>query len=289
LTSGWHTAELDGVRQVYEVAGEGPVCLVHSGGPGIHSSYLRMPSLERHLTMVYLDPIGTGRSDLLPGGDYSVPEYARFTAMLLEHLDVTDAFFLGHSHGGFVALQHALAHPERLRGLIVYDSAPVSQSLLIEEASRQMAAFAERWPDRPEAVEAGRLWKARRAGEFTVIGRDSHLRYLNGILPAYFADFRKTIEELGAGLDLDLTYDPARRPEEWDVRDRLSAVAVPALVIVGDHDFICPPVWSHELYAKMPDARLLELKDSGHFGHLEQPAEFLRGVLDFTEALARHS
>jgi pimeloyl-ACP methyl ester carboxylesterase len=84
LTTRWHTVEIEGVRQAYEVAGSGPICVVHSGGPGINAGYLRMPSLERHLTMIYLDPIGTGRSGFLPGGRYDVPEYARRAAALLE-------------------------------------------------------------------------------------------------------------------------------------------------------------------------------------------------------------
>jgi pimeloyl-ACP methyl ester carboxylesterase len=283
LATGWHTVEIDGVRQAYEVAGSGPICVVHSGGPGIHSDYLRMPPLERHLTMIYLDPIGTGRSGLLPGGDYSVPEYARRAALLLERLDVTDVIFLGHSHGGFVALQYGIAHPERVRGLIVYDSAPVFSTLLADEANRQMAAFVERWPDRPEAVEAGRMWRARRSGDYTVTDRASHLHYLDAIRPAYYADLRRTTEDLGARPTLDVTYDPARRPERWDARDRLGAIDVPTLVIAGDHDFICPPVWSAELHAKIPHARLLQLKESGHFGHIEQPDEFYKGVLAFTE------
>jgi proline iminopeptidase len=56
---------------------------------------------------------------------------------------------------------------------------------------------------------------------------------------------------------------------------------VPTLVIAGEYDFICPPVWSRELSAKIPHARLLELRESGHFGHIEQPAEFFKGVLEF--------
>jgi proline iminopeptidase len=285
LSTGWHTIEIDGVRQAYEVAGSGPVCVVHSGGPGIHADYLRMPPLEQHLTMVYLDPIGTGRSGLLPGGDYGVPEYARRAALLLERLDVTDVIFLGHSHGGFVALQYGITYPERVRGLIVYDSAPVSYSLLADEANRQMTAFVERWPDRPEAAEAGRMWSARRSGDYVVDDRDSHRHYLDAIRPAYYADFRKTVEDLGARPTLEVTYDPARKPEQWDVRDRLGAIEVPTLVIAGEYDFVCPPVWSHELSAKIPHAKLLELKESGHFGHVEQPAEFLKGVLAFAGAV----
>jgi pimeloyl-ACP methyl ester carboxylesterase len=114
---------------------------------------------------------------------------------------------------------------------------------------------------------------------------DSHRHYLNTIRPAYFADFHRTVEDLGGPLTLDVTYDPARRPERWDARDRLGAIDVPTLVIAGEYDFICPPVWSAELHAKIPHARLLRLDQSGHFGHVEQPAEFFEGVLAFAETI----
>ncbi|SEP52635.1 hypothetical protein [Amycolatopsis saalfeldensis] len=52
LTPGTHTVELDGVRQRYHVHGRGPVCLAHSGGPGITWEYLRMPAVAEHLTVV---------------------------------------------------------------------------------------------------------------------------------------------------------------------------------------------------------------------------------------------
>ena len=79
---------VDGVKVTYHVAGSGPVCLVHSGGPGIHYDYLRMPELEKHLTMVYVEPVGTGNSGLLPDGDYSVARYAYFANQVAQHADI---------------------------------------------------------------------------------------------------------------------------------------------------------------------------------------------------------
>ncbi|WP_405587774.1 alpha/beta fold hydrolase [Streptomyces sp. NBC_01190] len=274
------TVVVDGVRQVYRLAGAGPVCLVHSGGPGVHPRYLRIPGLEDGLTLVYLDPVGTGDSDPLPDGDYSVARYARFAAAVLDDLGASTGYFLGHSHGGFVALQFGLDHPDRLDGLILYDTAPAHGRAEREAASDAMASFVRRWADRPEAVEAGRMWDAVNLSRTMEITDDaSFRRYLNGILPAYFADYRTTVERVGE-LSLDVTRDPNRRPADWDVRDRLGAIDVPALLIVGTHDFICPPRLAYEMHAGLPDARLCELRDSGHFGHIEQPDEFVAAVLD---------
>ncbi len=65
LAPGTHSIAVNGVAQHYHVSGMGPYCIAHAGGPGIDASYLRLPLLEESLTMVYLDPIGTGSSGRL--------------------------------------------------------------------------------------------------------------------------------------------------------------------------------------------------------------------------------
>lgn len=282
LTAGPHLIEVDGVCQAYEVAGSGPICLVHSGGPGIDSDYLRMPLLERHMTMVYLDPVGTGRSDFAPGGDYSVPAYARFSEGVLRHLGVDRPFFIGHSHGGFVGLEIALRNPDLLGGLVAYSTAPLYGSVLFDEATRQMEAFAARWPDRPEAAEAARVWDAAMVSHTaTITDRRSHREFLRAILPAYFADFRQTVADRGS-VTLEVTYDPARENGEWDGRGRIDGIDTPTLVVSGAYDFVCPRPWSEELVARIPAARMLPLDHSGHFGHLESEQDtFVREVAAF--------
>ncbi len=281
LAAGRHTFDVDGVVQAYEVAGSGPVCVVHSGGPGIDPQYLRMPLLEKYLTMVYVDPVGTGRSGMLPGGEYFVPVYATFLKAVLDHIDVSRPTLMGHSHGGFVCLELAAQHPGLLRALIAYDTAPFFDAELWEEATRQMAAFVQRWPDRPEAAEAGLAWNAYRvAGEAKIVDHASLIEFRRAVNPAYFADFRRTVDRLGPQ-DFDSTFDPSRKNGEWDARDRLHAVDAPTLIVSGAYDFICPPRWAKEMQSGISDSRLLQLADSGHFGHIEQAAEFAGGVLGF--------
>jgi pimeloyl-ACP methyl ester carboxylesterase len=276
------TVIVDGVRQVYRIAGEGPVCLVHSGGPGTHPGYLRLPGLERGLTLVYLDPVGSGDSDLLPDGDYSMPRYGSFAKAVLDDIGARTAYFLGHSHGGFVGLQFGIDHPDRLDGLILYDTAATNGPDKQRAATEQMASFVRRWPDRAEAVEAGRMWDAVNLSRtMRVADAESFERFLRGIMPAYFADYRRTVEQTGSDLMPRTRYDPNRASVLWDVRDRLTMINVPTLVIVGIYDFICPPRFAYEMHAAIPDARLCELRDSGHFGHVEEPAVFADAVLDF--------
>jgi hypothetical protein len=66
LSPGTHTYLAAGLVQRHHVHGNGPVCVAHSGGPGIFWEYMRMPALEKHLTMVYVEPIGTAEDSRLP-------------------------------------------------------------------------------------------------------------------------------------------------------------------------------------------------------------------------------
>jgi proline iminopeptidase len=67
------------------------------------------------------------------------------------------------------------------------------------------------------------------------------------------------------------------------VRIDLPRITAPALVLAGRHDFICGPGHATEIANLILDARLHVFEKSGHFAHLEVPAEFERVVADFLE------
>ncbi|MFK4087001.1 alpha/beta fold hydrolase [Kribbella sp. NPDC020789] len=268
---------VDGVRVTYHVHGTGPVCLAHSGGPGIHWPYLRMPLLEERLTMVYLEPVGTGSSDLLPGGDYSMEVYASFVDKLAEHLGESQVFLLGHSHGGFVALQTALDFPGRLRGVIVYDSMAYNGPELGAQAFANIEKYVAARPEGDQlAAQVLDAWNA------TPDGHDEQLEVLGRLLPVYFKDFEAIDPSITEWKKLvDITVDPDRQGGLWDIRPRLGEIAVPVLVLVGIADFICPVNSARELADGIPGAQLVVLEHSGHFGHVEEPELFRDTVLNF--------
>ncbi|WP_328990644.1 alpha/beta hydrolase [Kribbella sp. NBC_01245] len=270
-----HEITVDEVLQRYHVAGEGPVLLVHSGGPGIHWEYLRMPVLEEQFTTVYVEPVGTGKSGLLPDGRYTMPRYASFAAAIAREFG-PKVSFLGHSHGGMVGLQLAHDHPELLNGLVLYDAAPTSGADLLAERLLQTDEWAKRRAGDPNvpAVLA--------AFERPPTDKASFLTYLAGILPIYFADFEVIKESLTEWMTaLDLTYDANRQPDAWDIRPDLPAIAAPTLVLVGEYDFICGPRWAREMAEAIPGAKLTEFANAGHFGHLEVPELFFPAVTRF--------
>jgi len=284
LAPGTHTFDVDGVVQRYHVHGTGPVCVAHSGGPGIHWEYLRMPAVEQHLTVVYPEPVGTGGSGRLPSHPhgYTRGRYSRFLGALVAHLGVPEVHLLGHSHGGFVVQYHALHQPEGIAGVILYDSAPLTGPEHGAEAMRLVQEFAVRHAGRPELPEVLEAFQA-----IPTISDDARMTSVaKGLLPSYFADYWGREEEFAplraslnatyvSGLDEDLV------PDIIDDREALGALSVPALVVVGRHDVICGVRWAEELHKLIARSELLILENSGHFGHIEEPADFARAVAGF--------
>jgi len=284
LAPGTHTITVEGIAQRYHVAGTGPVCVAHSGGPGIAWPYLKSEALEQHLTMVYLEPIGTGDSGRLadPSG-YHLDTYTRFLHAVVEHLGVPKVALLGHSHGGFVVLRHVLEHADRVSGIVLYDTSPVTGEEFWADAVANVTRFAERH-QAPEVAAA-----------FARIGSDldddGKTQLVKDLLPSYFADYHGREAEfrpLRDGLRAYRAPDLGVEPRPFDVREQLPEITVPTLVVVGAHDVICGPRWAELLINGIPHAQALALTDSGHFGHLEQPEEFESAVVDLVTKAAAH-
>jgi proline iminopeptidase len=280
LAPGAHAAVLGGMRQRYHVFGAGPVCIVHSGGPGIEWEALRMPAIETDLTTVYVEPIGTGESGRLtdhPNG-YTIDRYSECVHRLIEHLGVPQVHFLGHSHGGFVAQRYALEHPERLTSIILYDSAPAAGAELSAEATRNIEAFAARSSHRPAAQTALRAWRALGG----VSNDETTTATLRQLLPAFFADYWGREQELEPWRSAVRCAYVSSGNSLFDNNSGIGSIRIPALVIVGRHDFICGLRWAEALHAGIAGSKLVILENSGHLGHLEEPDTFANAIVTFT-------
>ena len=101
------------------VSGEGAALLLLHGGPAL-SDYMDMlyPETEGWRAVRYqqrgLDPSATG-------GPFTVERHVADAVAVLDTLDIGRAVVLGHSWGGFLALQLGLARPDRVAGLVIVD------------------------------------------------------------------------------------------------------------------------------------------------------------------------
>src|SRR5512135_1472027 len=106
-----------------KVMGQGyPLVLMH-GGPGLdHTSLLALQPLADQFTLVFYDHRCNGRSD---GAEVSSMTFENLTAdadALRRALGFDQWAVLGHSFGGYVALEYALRYPQTLSHLILMDT-----------------------------------------------------------------------------------------------------------------------------------------------------------------------
>jgi proline iminopeptidase len=293
LAPGAHRVTIAGSEIAYHVAGSGPIVIAHPGGPGIEWTILAMPQVEKFATVVTIEPIGTGGSGRLPDPrGFTMDRYVADVEGLRAHLGLDKFVFLGHSHGGFVAQSYALAHPDRLRGLILYDTTPTTGT----EWQKDVEANLQWFKDEPwfaEATDAlAHETSATTDEEITAIFRRE--------MPLYFAEWtRRSKEYEPYRANVRLTVAPGKATTDssasnqvgvapvLEVRERLGAIRVPTLVIVGKRDFVTSEKFGRMLHEGIRGSQFLLLEHSGHMGHIEEPAAFSKGIRSFLKSLPR--
>lgn len=274
------TIRVGDVSLVCHVRGRGPLCVAHPGGPGLLADYLRMPLLERDLTMVYLEPAGTGASSGLPRGTpYDLDTYADLLNAVIDEFSAEPVFVLGHGHGGFVAQRYAMRRPDRVAGLILYATSPIADEHTRAAARERLRRYALANADRadPEAMIAAFDRPADRSVHETTAR-------LWGILPAFFADYWQRRLEFAPLLGA-LPCWP-RPAAEFDFRAELHAITAPTIVLWGAHDFEFGDDAARLLRSGIPGAYPAEFRDSGHFAHIEEAERFSYLVMEFARRVS---
>ena len=260
----------------FDDRGDGPALVAVHGGPGTDHRLFRpfLDPLADDLRLVYFDLPGHGQSHLLD--DYGLASMAGAIDDVRSALGTDAVALLGSSYGGFLALTYALAHPDAVSALVLVDTAA---SHGFREESLAVAA---RRGTPAMLASLDRLWDGSLTSdaEFQRAWRD--------IFPLYFhrladAEIDALARRCGYTLETRRRILPTLR--DYDLRERLGEIDVPALVIVGRHDWITSVRQAEELAAGLKRSELVVFAESGHYPFIEEPERFLAVVRDW---LARH-
>jgi pimeloyl-ACP methyl ester carboxylesterase len=263
---------IEGTRIRYIDAGRGPAVLfLHGLGASMYAWRKNLaPTLGAGFRVIALDHRGFGFSDKPPTG-YDNAAYARLTVALLDSLHLADAVLVGHSMGGAIAVEVALEHPARVRGLVLIGSAGWG--------AREPIIFrVGRWP------VLGPLVLALRGRGLT-----------ERLLKSTYLDPRKV-----SPADVDQYYAPVAEPDygralhgvlrefHFDgLVGRVDRVAAPTLVLWGEADRWVPIALGRRLAASIPHAAFLTVP-AGHAVQEEAPDEVNHLLIRFLkEGLAR--
>src|ERR1700687_458560 len=116
------TIRANGIQLFYEACGSGELLLLIPGFACDHSIWSQVvPSLASQYRVVSFDNRGVGQSSA-PDIRYSIREMADDAAALLEQIGARQAHVAGHSMGGLIAQELALAHPSKVRSLLLLSS-----------------------------------------------------------------------------------------------------------------------------------------------------------------------
>lgn len=260
---------VDGSRLRVLDVGRGPaVVLVHGLAASMYSwRYTIVPLEQAGYRVIAYDNRGFGFSDM-PAHGYSNADYVHLLFGVLDSLGVADAVLVGHSMGGAIAADAALARPNRVRGLVLVDA----------------AGFGIRWPFMLRVAKwpiVGPLFDHWR-------GRWAAAR----ILRTMYGDRSRVTEQ-----DIDQYYAPIALPDfgrslrsalrEFsfeDLKGRLGAMQTPTLVMWGTRDWLIPQEIGEEMAEQLPHAALARFQTAGHALPEESHEAFNRVLIGFLKS-----
>ena len=247
------TVDLGGVDIAYTEVGQGVPLICLHGGMGIDGGVLRVPGIldlaKGGVRVLIPDQRGHGRSSRPPVASLTHATWASDVRGLAKQLGLSRFALLGHSYGGFIALEYAVRWPNSVTHLVLVatSAGPVSAEAAVVSTDGDVRAhFRNQWP-----------------GFFE--GEDKHWDLFE---------------------QLEFSADPYRAAFEselprYDLRDRVRELRMPKLLVVGARD----PYLSHmQWLADNTCATLSVLENVGHLPFLEAPSEFGKAVVSFLRA-----
>jgi pimeloyl-ACP methyl ester carboxylesterase len=249
----------DGVAIHYELHGPADkdvpaILLSHGYGATCRMWDGQVAALAHRYRAILWDMRGHGQSgDPADAARYSQALTVADMAAVLDACGETRAVIGGLSLGGVMSLAFNLAHPDRVRALMLFDTGPGFRN---PEARRQ-------WNERAEA----------RARDLEVKG----LVALGGGAEARLGKHRSARGLAGAARGM-------LAQESSALIGSLPGITAPTLVLVGaeDKNFLAAADY---MAGKIPGARKVVIPGAGHAANLDQPAAFNAAVADFLAAL----
>lgn len=254
--------EVDGLRIAFERRGEGPpLILLHGGLSDSREWRKQLDDFSDDFTVVAWDAPGCGRSSD-PPETFRLPDYADCLAAFIELLGLERPHVLGLSFGAGLALELYRRHPFIPRTLVLASAyAGWAGSLPPDVVEQRLQRALKEAELPPETLVRGYLED---------LLSESVPEALAEELAAIMADVR------AAGMRM-----MAHAFAEADLRDILPSIAIPTLLLYGDHDRRVPRQVAENLHAGIPRSKLVVIPGVGHQSNMEAPQRFNDEVRSF--------
>ncbi len=240
---------------------EKPIVLIHGLGARASDWGALLPELAQHGYHVYaIDLLGYGRSDRPVGGDFSLSTEERIVSGFVKQLHLQKADVAGWSMGGWVAMKFALDEPERVRRLIVYDSAGLYMPVRFP-----LSVFTPR--DRAGFEELNRIIEPDRV----------RLHVPAIAVPGLLRRFREGEPVVNSSL--------ASMLDGSEILDfRVHRLKMPMLILWGTQDHLTPIEFGLRLHDLVPQSVFVGVDGCGHLTIAECGPQAMPETIRFLDA-----
>jgi len=251
---------INNLKVNYKIAGQGPAILILHGWGGSSDSWLKVQEIlaKAGFKVICPDFPGFGKSKT-PFETWGAKEYANFVLNLTKILELQKFFLLGHSFGGRVAIKFSVLYPEKIKSLILCDSAGIKQKwglgekLIFQISKLGNAIFT------PTPLKR---FKDKAKNLFYLFLRHRDYAKADGMMRKIL---KKVITE--------------------DLLDDLPQIKTRTLIIWGESDKLVPVKYVHIFKEKIENSELKILPKIGHSPHLEVPEKLTEIIINFLRAL----
>lgn len=281
------TIEFRGWRTWYRIVGdvgpaaETPPLLVLHGGPGFPHDYLedlaRLADGGR--PVVFYDQLGCGRSDHPDDPALWVMEtFVKEIDAVREGLGLDRIHLLGHSWGGWLALEYVLRRPGGLAGLVLASTC-ASLPAFGAETRRLKESLPRDVQETIDLHEAAGTTDEQAYVEATMAYYERWLCRLDPY-PEHVMFSLSNIREEIYGIMQGPEWNVTGNLKDWDVSDRLGELDLPVLVTSGRYDEMTPAL-VQPLVDGIRGAEHVRFANSAHLAMAEEPERYARVVEDF--------
>ncbi len=238
-----------------------PIVLIHGLGARASDWSVMIPALAKAGYHVYaLDLLGYGRSAKPKNGNFSLTGEETVVLGFLNALHLQQTDVAGWSMGGWIATKVALDHPDRVRRLLLFDSAG-----LYMPVDFPLSLFN---PSTPEELDA----------LIDIIEPDHHIIHIPGFaVDGLLRDKQRTAWIVNGSL--------ASMLDGREILDfRVHKLRMPVLLVWGTEDKLTPLSTATHLHELVPQSVLVELAGCGHLAAAECAHQAIPATIDFLDA-----
>jgi proline iminopeptidase len=282
--STFHFTTSDNVKLFVRTAGKGKPCVFVHGGPGSTAYYFEQmeaaPLIEQHLTMIYFDQRGAGRSGSAANGDYSLSRMLKDIEELRAHLGYKQWSVMGHSFAGILITNYAHRFPTAVTALMMVNGTlnmPASMSSHLEFGLKVLEIKDQkeyRDTTKPLIQRVGMVHNGLTEKNlwYKLMFRNAfEKKYSDSItlsLPNFNWEFGNKVW--------------GYKEYETDFAPISVSVKCPVLVITGDKDYAIGT--EHYKSFRFPRQKVVHYI-GGHAPFQEEPQWFAEKIIDFTSTL----